>query len=36
VATGRFSVADLRDAGAHVALDDLSDTDRVRAALGVA
>ena len=36
VATGRFSAADLRDAGADVVLDDLSATDRVREALDAA
>lgn len=36
VATGRFTAAELRAAGAHVALDDLSDTDRVRAVLDAA
>ncbi len=33
VATGRSSVADLRAAGAHVALEDLSDTDAVLSAI---
>ncbi|MEV8440908.1 haloacid dehalogenase-like hydrolase [Actinosynnema sp. NPDC051121] len=33
VATGRSSVAELRDAGAHVVLDDLSDTAAVLAAV---
>ncbi|GAA3289059.1 haloacid dehalogenase-like hydrolase [Dactylosporangium vinaceum] len=33
VATGRYSRADLEAAGAHVALDDLADTDRVQDAI---
>ncbi|MFI1357440.1 HAD family hydrolase [Streptomyces sp. NPDC020898] len=35
VATGRTSASDLRAAGAHVVLDELSDTDRTLAAIGV-
>lgn len=34
VATGRTSASDLRAAGAHVVLDELSDTDRALAAIG--
>ena len=34
VATGVFSAAELRDAGAHAVLPDLSDLDQVRDALG--